>query len=304
MKKLIYLMLLAVGVTSCSKEEIMTNDLLEKNMEVVGLELTEEVACGESVIWPFGTMDHGWVEAKIDGDNLSVQIFAGPGKSYNQSRVEVATEVAYFPLKGGGLPPGQIQDRNTDDNSPYLFPLSLFGTDCEIFIAAWAIITPGGSMADQWAGDMEFVEGNPNRGLYFSYCFDCQQDDPVDICESAYMATLTTLNSWFNERPTNQNWGWYYEYTGGEIGAPVTFPLYAAAGLNDTHKGTHVGDVTVYNDGTVNVVMKAGYSYSNLHVFVSDTKPNKRPAQGLFKNYAEVNVDGNFYIIVHAEVCW
>lgn len=264
------------------------------------------MVCGETVNWPFGTMDHGWVGAKIDGENLSVQIFAGPGKSYNLSKVEVATEVAYFPLKGGALSTGQIQERDHFDNEPYLFPLSLFGTDCEIFIAAWAIITPGGSDAEHWAGDMEFVLGNPNRGLYFSYCFDCQQDDSGDVCESAYMATGKTLNSYYKEKPTNTNWGWYYEYNAATEGASKTFELWAAAGQNDLNKGTLVGHVTVNSIGTVNVVMIEGYSYSNLHVYVADGKlPAKRPAPGSFKNYSETGTpDGIFTIIVHLEVCW
>src|SRR5690606_36400256 len=118
------------------------------------------------------------------------------------------------------------------------------------------------------------------------------------------MSTSTTLNSYYKERPTNQNWGWYYHYTGGVNGAPQTFAFYAAAGQNILSKGTHVGDVTVYSDGTVNVVMKPGYSYSSLHVFVADALPSKRPAPGLFKNYSETVVDGYFYIIVHAQVCW
>src|SRR5690606_15743160 len=123
MKKLLYLVLLGIGVTGCSVEEEMSNDFLEKNLEVLDLEITDEVACGGVVIWPFGSMDHGWVEAKIDGEYLSVQIVAAERKSYNQSRVEVATEVAYFPLKGGGLPVGQIQERDHFENEPYLFPL-------------------------------------------------------------------------------------------------------------------------------------------------------------------------------------
>ncbi len=311
MKKLMYLMLLAVGVTSCSVENAEQNEegIQEINLLTYGDPENTSVACGATVTWPFGTMAHGYVEAKIvaifDVDYLSVQIIAGPEKSYNQSRVEVATEAAYFPLKGGGLPPGQIQERNNDDNSPYLFPLSLFGTDCEIFIAAWAIITPGGSEADHWAGNLEFVMGKPNKGLYFAYCFECEQDDPGDICESAYMATSTTINTWYGVvANTNTNWGWYYHYTGGTNGDDVTFPLYAAAGQNILSKGTHVGNVTVNSLGETNVVMFTGYSYSNLHVFVSDSRPPKRPAPGQFKNYSETMVDGNFYIIVHAEVCW
>ncbi len=310
MKKLIYLGAFFFVALSCSVDNAVENEdgIKEVNLLTYGDPENTEVDCGETVIWPFGTMDHGYVEAKIvtilDVDYLSVQIFAGAGKSYNQSRVEIATEPEYFPLKGGGLPPGQIQERDHFENEPYLFPLSLFGDDCEIYIAAWAIITPGGSDADHWAGNLEFVEGNANRGLYFAYCFDCQQDEPVDVCESAYMKTNTALTSYYNQRPTNQNWGWYYEYKVAIDGASETFEIWAAAGQNDTSKGTLVGHVTVYSDGSVNVVMLSGYSYSSLHVFVADSLPTKRPAPGLFKNYSETLVDGNFYIIIHLEACW
>lgn len=306
MKKLIYLGACLFMAFSCSVENAVENedDIKEVNLLTYGDPENTEVNCGETVIWPFGSLDHGWVEAKIVGENLSVQIIAADGKSYNQSRVEVATEPEYFPLKGGGLPPGQIQERDHFDNEPYLFPLSLFGTDCDIYIAAWAIITPGGSDADHWAGNLEFVEGNANRGLYFAYCFDCEQDDPGDVCESAYMATNTTLTSYYNQKPTNQNWGWYYHYTGGINGDPEIFDLYAAAGQNILSKGTHVGEVTVNSDGTVSVNMFEGYSYSSLHVFVADALPPKRPAPGLFKDYSESLVNGDFYIIVHAMVCW
>lgn len=307
MKKLFYLGLLFVGVSACSVDNA-TQIEQEGINEVNLLSYDGDVECGETVTWPFGTLDHGYVEAKIvsllDVDYLSVQIFAGPGKSYNQSRVEVATEPEYFPLKGGGLPPGQIQERDHFDNDPYLFPLSLFGTDCEIFIAAWAIITPGGSDADHWAGNLEFVEGNPNRGLYFAYCFECEQDEPGDVCESAYMYG-SALTTHYNQKPTNQNWGWYYYYDINVEGAssdPIRF--YAAAGQNIISKGTPVGYITVNSDGSVDVVMDPGYSYSSLHVFVADELPSKRPAPGLFKDYYELNPDGKFYIIVHAEVCW
>ncbi|QED37549.1 hypothetical protein FK178_07335 [Antarcticibacterium arcticum] len=296
--------MLFIGVTACSVEDAVHN---ENNIQEVNLlSYDGEVDCGETVIWPFGTMDHGWVEAKVVGDNLSVQIFAGDGKSYNQSRVEVATEPEYFPLKGGGLPPGQIQERDHFDNDPYLFPLSLFGDDCEIFIAAWAIITPGGSEADHWAGNLEFVEGNPNRGLYFAYCFECEQDEPGDVCESAYAYSpnpTETLVARYGGRPSNQNWGWFNYVDIAGPGQYETLDIYAAAGQNDISKGTWVGTVRVYYDGSTTFYPADDFSFSNIHVYIGETMPTTRLAPGHFESSSTAVSGGDFYVIIHLEAC-
>jgi hypothetical protein len=321
MKRIIFAGLLLVGVMSCSVENEIPGNYDTEGIETLDL-LTSggTVECGDLVSWPFGTLATGWVEAKIVGSDLSVQIFPGTDKSYNQSRVEVSPEVTYFPLAGGGLPRGHMQNRNNDDNSPYLFPLSLFEGQCQIYISAWAIITPGGNEAEHFAGNYFFVANKPSRGKYFEYCFNCEQDEEPAVCNSAYMEGLIKLNTHYRDLKPNSpnNWGWGLQVTGLAINNSIISPLYAGAGQNNTvDKGKWVGDIQItridHNDDVAIAANNGSnikaelmnhqddYYVSKQHVYVGNDLPSKRLGPGQYTNNGDA--DGTFKMIYHAEVC-
>lgn len=314
MKKLFLLVLFGAGVLSCSVEEIPENQVFE-DLDLVAQNAED---CGGLVSFPFGSYDVGKVQAIIWQDPLSlenflkVDVIAADGHSLVQSRVEVANEVADFPTAGGGnLPPGHMQEHGPDDGA-YLFPLSLFEGECEIYISAWAVFTAGGSQAEKFAGNFYFVDDKEQLGKYFAYCLpDCETDTELH-CESAYMGGegAKTLNSKYGKP---NNWGWYLKINANNV-QEQTFPLYAARGQNDETKGYYVGDVTVIYDPVHKSVTTEIHLFSdeytniylngNYHVFVADALPSKRPSPGQFENKGDSNGDGWFFIIVHADVCW
>lgn len=160
---------------------------------------------------------------------------------------------------------------------------------------------PGGG--DPGNGNGDNGNGNGDNG-----------DDwpPVgDDCETAFMAYGTT----FVELGIGNNWGWAYNYTGGD--GSFSYNLHAAAGQNDTSRGYVAGVVTVTVDGedvTVEIDMNEGYTLQRTHIYLSDSAPTTT-APGQYGNtdaspnptYESYDLtysgDGNFWIIVHAETC-
>jgi hypothetical protein len=72
---------------------------------------------------------------------------------------------------------------------------------------------------------------------------------------------------------SKNRWGWAINITApGE----TTYPIYAAAGLNDITNGQLVGTLTVNWNGssvTVKYQTDTGYSLSGVHIYVGDGKP-------------------------------
>ena len=316
-----------MGVTSCSIDNaVPENNDTEgiKTLDVLtyGDPTNTEVACGATVTWPFANMSVGYVEVSIVEPNLQIKITAGSDHTYVHSRLEIANEVQYFPLAGGGLPPGRMQYSDREDGI-YTFPLIDFEGQCQIYISTWAVFTSTGNTGNieskHFAGNNYFVPGKPSRGSYFEYCFNCEQSEPPRTCDSAYMSSDTTLNSYYKEKPTNLNWGWYYYYNKGLGGGEDERIIYAAAGQNVIGKGYPVGKVTINStfpesDPTVVIEWDEDYSAYDLHIFVADKLPSKRPAPGRFTNTGDHTLnaqgvqtssdpDGKFYVIVHAFVC-
>ena len=117
------------------------------------------------------------------------------------------------------------------------------------------------------------------------------------------------------------NWGW----TNGLLSAGTySFDVYAGAGQCDRTKGTYVGDVTVVYDGsdaTVTYSMDAGFTMSEVHLFVGnemlprDKKGRFTNAPGKFtivddglnnsgsETYTISGLSGDIYVVAHAVVC-
>ena len=110
----------------------------------------------------------------------------------------------------------------------------------------------------------------------------------------------------------NRRWGWAEHVTTGET--PFTAGFHAGAGQNDTNRGFRAGDVTVSwnestGDVTVAIDLKDDVSMDDVHIYFSDTDAPHTNAPGQY-GYSEQGLvhdfestDGDFWIIVHAEVC-
>ena len=304
-----------MGVTSCSVDNAIPENNDTEGIKTLDLVSSEgPVACGAEVTWPFGSFDVGKVTISQEGDNLYVEIIGN--NSVATQRKLIQSRVSFYGLNDPDFPNSTqvghigshfVQHDNGTISYKYIFSLSELRESGEIpqcgsfYVITWANFSAGGNEAHHFAGNYIGIHGN---WKYFEYCVaPCTEDPPTtQICESAFMKTGTTLISKYNEKPSNNNWGWYLYYNKTSMSGSYSYPIYAAAGQNDITKGVKVGDVTVNQDGTYDIQMKPGHPYTELHVFRGTTLPSKRQAPGL---YRESNVAGSsFYLIIHMKVCW
>lgn len=302
-----------MGVTSCSVENADPENNISEGIKTLDL-LTSggEVNCGDEVSWPFGSFDVGKVVISQDGDELTVEISAN--NSIVTQRRLVQSRVSFYGLNDPDFPNSTqvghignhfVQHNNDVISYVYKFSLEALRESGEIpqcgefYIIAWANFTAGGSQAHHFAGNYIGIHGN---WKYFKYCVTpCQGDPPSQVCTTAFMQTGTTLISYYKEKPTNNNWGWYLYYNKNLMSGDYTYNIYAGAGQNDISKGVKVGEITVFDNGTYDIQMLAGYNITDLHVFRGSSLPLKRQAPGL---YIENSVTGSFYLIIHMKVCW
>ncbi|MFD1096376.1 thrombospondin type 3 repeat-containing protein [Salegentibacter chungangensis] len=141
----------------------------------------------------------------------------------------------------------------------------------------------------------------------------CDQDaPPLQGCETAFrFGSISFINDLgFN----NNRWGWA-DYFDGSNGT-FTEDFYAGAGQEDITNGFLAGTVTVtVTDDNVKVVIDLanGVSIDESHIYYSEYEPTKSapgqygntdddPASGKEYNFDRTE-SGDFYLIVHAEVC-
>ncbi len=315
MKKIFFAGLLLMGVTSCSVDNAVPEINDTDGIKTLDLLSSEGiVACGDDVTWPFGSFDVGKVVMSQDGDNLYVEITAN--NSVATQRRIVQSRVSFYGLNDPDFPNSTqvghignhfVQHDNNITTYLYTFSLAELRGSGEIpqcgsfYVITWANFTAGGSEAHHFAGNYIGIHGN---WKYFEYCVNpCQDDPPTNqICETAFMRTTTTLNSFYKEKPSSNNWGWYLYYNKATMSGDYTYDIYAAAGQNDINKGVKVGTVTVSGDGSYDIQMLTGYAITELHVYRNTSLPAKRQAPGL---YRESDVAGSsFYLIIHMKVCW
>ena len=133
-----------------------------------------------------------------------------------------------------------------------------------------------------------------------------------------------TFYAWNNDQlPTlnlgNKRWGWAEYVTPGQTSDSAI--IYAGAGQNILSNGTPVGTVTYQVTGTYVQVTIDFYDdvyVGATHIYFSDTNglvgAPKTTSPGLFghtdyspydgKVYNFSSTDGEFWLVVHAEVCW
>ncbi|WP_220660182.1 hypothetical protein [Gillisia mitskevichiae] len=315
MKKLFFAGLLLMGVTSCSVD----NSVPEANGfdGIKTLDLVSslgDVACGEKVTWPFGDASVGIVEVSQDGSNLFVKIIAterdgnGADRKLVQSRVGFYASEADLPAATmvGEIPNQVVHPTGgaSITTYTYTFPITTLPVECgSFYIRTWTIFTAGGNLAEHFAGNLP----GPQPSWYnFEYCVKlCQEDPPpVQVCETAFMKTGTTLISKYNEKPSNNNWGWYLD--SNNIAADKSsevYEIWAAAGQNLTSKGLLVGHVEVFKTGQYSITMLDGYTNLVSHVYRATSLPSKRQAPGLYKE-STILTGQRFYLIIHMEACW
>ena len=140
-----------------------------------------------------------------------------------------------------------------------------------------------------------------------------QEDTNLENCETAFMLGNTTLISL---DLGNKRWGWA-EYFEGPSGI-YEHDVYAGAGQNDIAKGTMVGTVTLtVSDDNVEVKfdLNSGVIADETHIYFSDDNAPTTTAPGQYGNTDgsdftgsrttnfSYSGDGDFWLIVHAEVC-
>jgi len=145
----------------------------------------------------------------------------------------------------------------------------------------------------------------------------CDQDTPPSLknCETAFMMGNTTLISL---NLGNKRWGWaeYFDAADGTY----THDIYAGAGQNDISKGTLVGQAKIIvagGDVQVEITLNAGVTANETHIYFSDNNTPTTTAPGQYGFTDETDFtgtktfdfsssyggDGDFWIIVHLEVC-
>ena len=141
-------------------------------------------------------------------------------------------------------------------------------------------------------------------------------DDEIGECETAFAFGDAELD----DIDGINRWGW----SNGPIAAPaagdvveIEQPIYAAAGQNDVSKGFHVGDATIWYDGSeveISIDLFEDWTATTVHVDV-DSVETDTGAPGQFTVTQDVEdgvienvvVDGwsdeDMYVVIHADVC-
>lgn len=177
-----------------------------------------------------------------------------------------------------------------------------------------------------WAEGERIVDKG-SWAMFATFTLTCSPEPPVlGECETAFAFGETQLNElpdpacpWM---PLTERWGWQI---GPVSSCPdhsndmvYSTPIYAGAGQNDISKGTHVGDLYYFYNGTqvvVTYVMFEGYVMTETHLYVGHENI-RTAAPGQFGNTHEnltattdqfvVEVeqpDVDVYIVAHAVVC-
>ncbi|MDX1718614.1 MAG: hypothetical protein R3353_00500 [Salegentibacter mishustinae] len=173
MKKNAVIAFIAFGLFSCSVDkdelDIQDNNFLEKDAVI-------EIEGCETVTYSFG--DAGQIEITNDEEKIYVSILALEDNTLMSTRLEIANDIADFPLVGkGNLPPGKMEHHKKFDagveSYTFSFPVTEYGG--RIVIASFSAFS-GEDSGSYWAGEQE---GNAGNWSYFEYALqECE-----DLCE-------------------------------------------------------------------------------------------------------------------------
>jgi hypothetical protein len=258
-------------------------------------------------------IDSGDVCVTTDGTNLTVTYTTQDGWELNEAHLWIGDSIDGFPQTKKGNPQvGKFPNNSGDITgvTVYSFTMSLssvtdlFDGDLHnycgsaapsLYMMAHAAVQKpdanGGYQTETgWSdGDNVVDRGSWATRSTLNFRVDCESIEPpppsTNTSETAWMFG----NEQFNEmlgcgvdgiRGTADDagmlatrWGWSEGPL--EVGESITQPFWAAAGLNDTSKGTHVGDVTVTNNGgmvEVSVYIFPPFVMAEDHIYVGSTQ--------------------------------
>lgn len=276
-------------------------------------------------------IDAGDVCLEVVGDNLVVTYTTQDGWELTEAHLWVGKNIADMPQTKKGNPkvgnfPYKSGDITGVTSYSFFVPLSSLGSDlCDktYFAAAHAVVRKpdgsGGYQTETGWGSGDPIVPQGSWAMYFSFLFVCDPTPPPEPdCETAFAfgdKKLWDIIDPATGDPITNRWGWQITVNADDT-FPITRAIWAGAAQNDTSKGTYVGDLEIYYDGstlTVNYVMNAPFFMQETHLYAGTVETDTAsPGQfgnihyldnAAFDSY-EIQISGStIYIVAHAVVC-
>ena len=351
MKKSLFIMflgLLLVLIVSCENSQAPTSDnITMPTGRDVGPEIIDPNVspCGEPKtveLWAGQTTDAGSVTIYNEEDSLYITVYSEEGFQNVDEQIKIWVGTDYSTIPGGGTarpPTGQFPYKYTIYPADTVFTAVILlddiallnGCDEDVFVLVHADVLAdngnGGTTEETaWGGD---EPGPGNAWWFFSiYTIQCcgGTPPPLDNSETAFAKGGWVFASKDKANPENlpsleltkMRWGWAINILDD---GDYTYEIWAGAGLNDTSKGTLVGDLFVNktgNDVNISYNLDQGFEMQEVHIYADDLSPTT-VAPGQYGHIAyfdpmvvtyssdfiieDLNGDG-IWIIAHAVVCW
>lgn len=319
---------------------------------------TQDLLAGQTIL--AGTVSAQVIDTDNDtiGDTLQIIYTTTGGWELMETHLWVGDDLGDMPQTRQGNPKIGNFPYNSGDitgNTSYTVevPLSVLGFSCptadkDYFIAAHAALRkPDGSGGYQtetgWADGDRFVERGA-WGTFFTTTLTCDCDGggtEVSGCETAFAVfdsdqdlipdsdsrCFLDIDEDEDEDGDFNRWGWsnIISSTGTH-----NLDIYAGAGQCDLTKGTYVGTLMVYYDGSIadvtyimseqNPTTGLDYTMDETHLNISneilprDVKGDFTVAPGQYESIHDelngatvdthiLNESGDIYVVAHAVVC-
>ncbi len=279
MKKFIFLSLLAIGMTGCSVESMDSENLLTADAKHA---LTASAEPDPITDWVYnnGNKDQGKVTVNNNCDSVKLTF-----ESFGDDlEVEFNIFNSLPALNSGGNFANSVitfNETDLDENNSYTIN---FADLNNVTFSDKLIVYAKAFGKDAGTG----VHGKTN---YFTYIIQEVVCEEI-VCEAGYMIGDTELRDIDN----SNNWGWAHEF---DLESGDT------QRMNIQHKNDVLGhvDITLNWDSTVTILEGPGVEIT--HIYIADAKPTNT-APGHFNktgNLGDENGDGNFWVIIKADVC-
>ena len=245
----------------------------------------------------------GYVTISTDCDNLTLSVntwpWLTPQPTLGHICIWIGNDLLNLPMTSDGLPDaskfaqaanGKCIDATGLTTYTWVIPVSeltmvdvsnLYNKD--LYIVTVADVDTDGNPLTPYERAYAGAYGQNGAGGYWNYSV-FQMCCSVPSCNSTAYAKggwvwTTSPKSNPEGLPslllTQNRWGWAINLLPG-MNTPLTFNIYAGAGLNNTSKGVLVGTLNVVWSGTnvsVTYNMLPGYLIEEVHIYVGDTPP-------------------------------
>jgi len=339
----VFVLLVAITFTNCSKESAFTTDGTDILQAVV---LQNDNYQGQT-LFAGQTINVGEINVDVVEDNLVVTYnILAEGWELTEAQLWVGTSKNEYPQTRNGNPKignfpynaGDITGANTHAFIIPLIELGITDTDvCEdfsLFFATHASVQKLNTNGDVIQTETAWGDGYRlvDRGSWatgFQIDFMCESDDfdgeSSFTCETAFAFggdenCFLQIDEDGDGNGDFNRWGWNI---GALTQGTTTHPIYAGAGQCSLEKGTHVGTLTInYTGSTVEITfdMKDSYIMDETHLYVGneilprDNNNELTVAPGQYGNihelteavsdsYTITGVSGDIYVVAHAVVC-